>query len=71
MLVGWLTRGIPSYPLYVNIWKKDVMDTHRETRFGLEPAADGNDKAIQLEAQAVEVENRSAEAAGKAQGVAK
>ncbi len=47
------------------------MDTHRETRFGIEPAADSNDKAIQLEAQAVEVENRGSEAAGEVQGSAK
>ena len=49
-----------SYPLYVNIWKRDVMDAHRETKVGIEPSA-ANDKALQLEAQATEVENRSAE----------
>jgi FHS family L-fucose permease-like MFS transporter len=51
-----------SYPLYVNVWKKDVMDTHRETRVGVEPP---NDKALQLEAQAAESENKRDEAAAE------
>jgi FHS family L-fucose permease-like MFS transporter len=52
----------PSYPLYVNVWKKDVMDTHRATRVGVEPPSD---KALQLEAQAVESENKRDEAAAE------
>jgi hypothetical protein len=51
-----------SYPLYVNVWKKDVMDTHRETRVGVEPP---NDKALHLEAQATESENKGNEAAAE------
>ena len=59
-----------SYPLYVNIWKRDVMDAHRETKVGIEPSA-ANDKALQLEAQATEVESRSAEVAPGAEEVSK
>ncbi len=51
-----------SYPLYVNIWKRDVMDAHRETKLGIEPSA-ANDKALQPEAQATEVEDRGADVA--------
>jgi FHS family L-fucose permease-like MFS transporter len=45
-----------SYPLYVNVWNKEVMDTHRATMVGVEPA---NDKAMQLEAQNSNVEDPS------------
>ncbi|KAK3898844.1 Glucose/galactose transporter [Staphylotrichum tortipilum] len=68
-MMGYILAWI--YPLYVNVWKKEVMDTHRETRFGIEPATDGNDKAIQLEAQAVEVENSNTGGAEEVQGVAR
>ncbi|KAK4042958.1 L-fucose permease [Parachaetomium inaequale] len=61
---------ILAYPLYVNIWKKDVMDSHRETRVGIEPPA-ANDKALELEAQAAEVENKRDEAAPEVQVVSK
>ncbi|KAK3689815.1 glucose galactose transporter [Podospora appendiculata] len=44
------------YPLYVNIFKRDSMDAHRETRVGLEPVPD---KAAQLEAQTSGVENKA------------
>jgi len=56
--------------LYVNIWKKDVMDSHRETRVGIEPPA-AHDKTLHLEAQAAEVEDKSAEEAPKAEVVSK
>ena len=38
------------------------MDAHRETKLGIEPSA-ANDKALQLEAQATEVEDRGADVA--------
>ncbi len=60
------------YPLYVNVWKRDVMDTHRDTKFGLEPAA-ADDKALHVEAQPVSVEKEHArtEAAPEVQTVQK
>lgn len=36
------------YPIYVNIWKRDLMDTRRETMIGIE---NSDNKAAQLEAQ--------------------
>lgn len=45
-----------SYPLYVNVWNREVMDTHRATMVGVEPV---NDKAMQLEAQTSNVEDPS------------
>ena len=59
-----------SYPLYVNIWKREVMDAHRETKVGIEPPT-ANDKALQLEAQATEVEDRGVEVAPGAGAVSK
>lgn len=51
-----------SYPLYVNIWKKDVMDSRRETKVGIEPRP-VDDKELQLEGgQAAELDGKSAEA---------
>jgi hypothetical protein len=52
-----------SYPLYVNIWKRDVMDSHRETTVGIEKPTP-NDKALHLEAlpDVGEGESKSAEA---------
>jgi FHS family L-fucose permease-like MFS transporter len=54
----------------VNIWKKDVMDSHRETKVGIEPPA-VNDKVLELEGQATELENKSAEATSEVQAVSK
>ncbi|KAK0625334.1 glucose galactose transporter [Bombardia bombarda] len=45
------------YPLYVNIFKGDSMDAHRDTRVGLEPVV--NDKALELEAQATGADHRA------------
>lgn len=36
------------YPLYVNIFKRDLMDSHRETMIGIERQGD---KEVQLELQ--------------------
>ena len=36
------------------------MDAHRETKVGIEPST-ADDKALQMEAQATEVEDRGAE----------
>ena len=41
-----LTRR--SYPLYVNVWNRDVMDVHRSTMVGVQPVSD---KEMQLEGQ--------------------
>jgi hypothetical protein len=46
--------GAGSYPLYVNVWNKEVMDTHRATMVGVEPVSD---KALQLEGQTSRVED--------------
>lgn len=46
--------GDDSYPLYVNVWNKEVMDTHRATMVGVEPVSD---KALQLEGQTSRVED--------------
>lgn len=48
------------YPVYVNIWKKDVMDSHRETTVGIEKPAVG-EKALQLEEQRSKTEKEHAE----------
>lgn len=42
-----------SYPLYVNVWNRDVMDVHRSTMVGVQPVSD---KAMQLEAQTSRVD---------------
>ncbi|KAK4203584.1 putative transporter [Triangularia verruculosa] len=58
-MMGYILAFI--YPVYVNIWKKDVMDSHRETMVGIEkPAVD--DKALQLEEQPSKTEKEHAEA---------
>lgn len=36
------------YPVYVNIWKTNLMDTHRDTMVGIEKQ---EDKLAQVEAQ--------------------
>ena len=33
-----------SYPLYVNVWNREVMDAHRETNFGIEKTEDPTGK---------------------------
>ena len=52
-MMGYILAWI--YPLYVNIWKRDIMDSHRDTTVGLEPVVAG-DKVLQLEAQTSRVE---------------
>lgn len=42
------------------------MDSHRETKVGIEPSA-ASDKALQLEAQATEVDNKDAQGTSKVQ----
>ncbi len=59
-----------SYPLYVNIWKREVMDSHRATTLGLEPAT-ADDKALHLEARATEVEDTGVNVAPNTWGVSK
>ena len=49
---------INSYPVYVNIWNRDTMDTHRDTNVGVEPT---NEKEPQLEKQTTQVEHIQAE----------
>jgi hypothetical protein len=49
-----------SYPVYVNIWNKESMDLHRETRVGIEPM---NDKEYQLEEATHNEDNKTAPAA--------
>ncbi|KAK0713022.1 hypothetical protein B0T26DRAFT_677413 [Lasiosphaeria miniovina] len=50
-MMGYILALISSYPIYVDVWKRDVMDAHRDTDVGLEPAAPYDaDKALQLEA---------------------
>ncbi|RKU41110.1 hypothetical protein DL546_002642 [Coniochaeta pulveracea] len=53
-MMGYILAWI--YPLYVNVWNREVMDTHRATMVGVEPV---NDKAMQLEAQTSNVEDPS------------
>jgi FHS family L-fucose permease-like MFS transporter len=65
---GLLT--LHSYPLYVNIWKRDVMDSHRATKVGIEPAQ-ADDKTLHLERQSIEMEHKSVEAAAEVQEVHK
>ncbi|KAK4242858.1 Glucose/galactose transporter [Achaetomium macrosporum] len=58
-MMGYILAWI--YPLYVNIWKRDVMDSHRETTVGIEqPPA--SDKALHVEALPDVGESKSAEA---------
>ncbi|KAK4111641.1 glucose galactose transporter [Canariomyces notabilis] len=63
-MMGYILAWI--YPLYVNVWKKDVMDTHRETKVGIVPPA-GKDKSLHLEGQAVGPEKTGAGAAPEVQ----
>ncbi|ORY68188.1 glucose galactose transporter [Pseudomassariella vexata] len=46
-MMGYVLAWI--YPLYVNVWNRETMDVHRETKVGVEPVSD---KTLQLEAQA-------------------
>lgn len=43
-----------SYPLYVNVWNRETMDVHRQTKVGVEPVSD---KTLELEAQTSTAEN--------------
>ncbi|KAJ9148550.1 Glucose galactose transporter [Pleurostoma richardsiae] len=45
-----------TYPLYVNIWKREIMDMHRSTNVGIEPVSD---KELKLEAQESRIENNA------------
>ncbi|KXX82375.1 Glucose/galactose transporter [Madurella mycetomatis] len=63
-MMGYILAWI--YPLYVNIWKRDVMDTHRETKVGIEPPT-SNDKALHLEEQAAGTTKKSAEGVAEVQ----
>ncbi|KAK0725317.1 major facilitator superfamily domain-containing protein [Lasiosphaeris hirsuta] len=56
-MMGYVLAFI--YPLYVNIYKRDVMDTHRDTKVGIEPVV-AEDKALHLEAQPSRVEKEHA-----------
>ncbi|KAH8646861.1 L-fucose permease Glucose/galactose transporter [Xylariales sp. PMI_506] len=44
--MGYILAWI--YPLYVNVWKRQTMDLHRDTKLGIEPA---ESKDLQLEEQ--------------------
>ncbi|KAK4664875.1 uncharacterized protein QC763_508430 [Podospora pseudopauciseta] len=57
-MMGYILAFV--YPVYVNIWKKDVMDSHRETTVGIEKPAVG-EKALQLEEQRSKTEKEHAE----------
>ncbi|GAB1317616.1 hypothetical protein MFIFM68171_07826 [Madurella fahalii] len=63
-MMGYILAWI--YPLYVNIWKKDVMDTHRETKVGIEPSV-SNDKALHLEEQTAGAGKKSADGVAEVQ----
>ncbi|KAK4160098.1 Glucose/galactose transporter [Cladorrhinum sp. PSN259] len=41
-MMGYILAWI--YPLYVNVWNKEVMDTHRETRVGIDPSTSPDEK---------------------------
>ncbi|KAK1766518.1 putative l-fucose permease [Phialemonium atrogriseum] len=45
-MMGYILAWV--YPLYVNVFNREVMDTHRATKVGIEPVSD---KTLQLEAQ--------------------
>ncbi|KAJ9165116.1 Glucose galactose transporter [Coniochaeta hoffmannii] len=45
-MMGYILAWI--YPLYVNVWNRDVMDVHRSTMVGVQPVSD---KEMQLEGQ--------------------
>ena len=62
-----LLTTMHRYPIYVNIWKRDIMDSHRDTKVGLEPLAPG-DKTLQLEAQPSRVEKEHAEGISEVPG---
>lgn len=57
-MMGYI-RGSCRYPLYVNIYKRDIMDAHRDTKVGIEPVV-VDDKALHLEAQPSRVEKEHA-----------
>jgi hypothetical protein len=47
-----------------------MMDSHRETKVGIEPPA-VNDKVLELEAQGTELEHKNAETTSEVQAVSK
>ncbi|KAK4463292.1 Glucose/galactose transporter [Cladorrhinum samala] len=63
-MMGYILAWV--YPLYVNVWNRDVMDSHREARVGVEPSATADDKAIQLEEQPTKVEKEEVEVGTRA-----
>jgi FHS family L-fucose permease-like MFS transporter len=57
-MMGYILAWV--YPLYVNIWKRDTMDSHRATDVGIAPVA-ATDKAMQLEEQTSHVDAQPAQ----------
>lgn len=57
-MMGYVLASV--YPVYVNVFKRDVMDSHRATDFGIEHGK-GPEKELELEAQESRVENPAVE----------
>ncbi|EFX04717.1 glucose galactose transporter [Grosmannia clavigera kw1407] len=53
-MMGYILAFV--YPVYVNIFKRDLMDSHRATDYAVKPI-EVSDKQLQLEAQTSNVEN--------------
>lgn len=53
-MMGYILAFV--YPVYVNIFKRDLMDSHRATDYAVKPVQ-VSDKQLQLEAQTSNVEN--------------
>lgn len=51
-LVGYILAW--AYPFYINVWNKELMDTHRRTEVGIQPE-ENYDKSKEL-AEAAHVE---------------
>lgn len=44
-----------AYPIYINVWNKELMDTHRKTEVGIKPEDDyDKSKVIGMETTHVE-----------------
>ncbi|KAK4192268.1 Glucose/galactose transporter [Podospora australis] len=67
-MMGYILAWI--YPLYVNVWNNEVMDSHRATTVGIEPSAADN-KALELEAQPSRTEKENAHGTAEVQAVPK
>jgi hypothetical protein len=52
-------RLLSSYPLYVNVWNKEVMDVHRDTMYGIEGPTNEEHK-MESQASSRANENRDA-----------